>query len=229
MKALLIPVKESANAKQRLAPHFSAAARSELAIAFWQDFFDVIAQASGFDAVFVVSSHAAALQRAREFGWQTIVETEQHSESASVDFASARCDEIGFTSVLRIPVDLPLIRAADVESIFAEMSATRGAAIIPSADGDGTNALLRTPPTIFRSHFGPGSFRKHCAAANQVGCEILKLRNPRIEVDVDTIEDLRALDPAEVRGRRTRRWLERYSLHGSVKIGRAIAASSNPG
>lgn len=229
MKALLIPVKESANAKQRLAPHFSAAARAELASAFWQDFFDVIAQARGFDAVFVVSSHAAALQRAREFGWQTITETEQHSESASVDFASARCEEIGFTSVLRIPVDLPLIQAADVESIFAEISSTPGAAIIPSADGDGTNALLRTPPTIFRSHFGPDSFRKHCTAAREAGCELLKLRNPRIEVDVDTIEDLRALNPAEVRGRRTLRWLERYGLESRVNTGRAIAASSNPG
>ena len=229
MKALLIPVKESANAKQRLAPHFSAAARGELASAFWQDFFDVIAQVRGADAVFVVSSHAAALQRAREFGWQTIVEAEQLSESASVDFASARCEEIGFTSVLRIPVDLPLIRAADVESIFVEMPAIPGAAIIPSADGDGTNALLRTPPTIFRSHFGPDSFRKHCSAANEAGCGLMKLRNPRIEVDVDTIEDLRALNPAQVRGRRTLRWLEQYSLHGSVKNSRAIAASSHPG
>lgn len=229
MKALLIPVKESANAKQRLAPHFSAAARSELASAFWQDFFDVIAQARGFDTVFVVSSHAPALQRAREFGWQTIVESEQLSESASVDFASARCEEIGFTAVLRIPVDLPLIQAADVESIFAEMPATPGAAMIPSADGDGTNALLRTPPTLFRSHFGQDSFRKHCAAANDIGCKLVKLRNPRIEVDVDTIEDLRRLNPAQMRGRRTLRWLERYSLQSSVKAGRAIAASSNPG
>jgi len=229
MKALLIPVKESANAKQRLAPHFSAAARSELASAFWQDFFDVIAQARGFEAVFVVSSHAAALQRAREFGWQTIVETEQLSESASVDFASARCEEIGFRSVLRIPVDLPLIHAADVESIFAGMPATPGAAIIPSADGDGTNALLRTPPTIFRSHFGPDSFGKHCTAAHEASCEIVKLRNPRIEVDVDTIEDLRALNPAKVSGRRTLRWLERYSSHSSANVHRAVAASSNPG
>lgn len=229
MKALLIPVKESANAKQRLAPNFSAAARCELASAFWQDFFDVIVQVRGADAVFVVSSHAAALQRAQEFGWQTIVETEQHSESASVDFASARCEGIGFTSVLRIPVDLPLIRAADVESILAEMPTTPGAAIIPSADGDGTNALLRTPPTLFRSHFGPDSFRKHCTAASEAGCEIAKLRNPRIEVDADTMEDLRALNLAEVRGRLTLRWLERYSLHSSVNAGRAIAASSNPG
>lgn len=224
MRALLIPVKESANAKQRLAPYFSAAARAELAGAFWQDFFDVVMQSRAFDAVFVVSSHEPALQKAREFGWQTIPEGEQQSESASVDYASAICAGKGITALLRIPVDLPLAEPRDLEWIFAQMPPTPGALIIPSADGDGTNALLRTPPTLFRSHFGPGSFRKHIAAAEESGGKIAVLRNARIEVDVDTVEDLRSLDFKLVRGVRTRRWLQNYCSPEPSRFKHASAA-----
>lgn len=224
MKALLVPVKEPANAKQRLAPYLSTSARAELAGAFWQDFFDVVVQSRGFDAVFVVSSHEPALHRAREFGWQTIPESEQRSESASVDYASTVCAEKGITALLRMPVDLPLVEPRDIAALFAQVPVSPGALIVPSGDGDGTNALLRTPPSLFRSHFGPGSFRKHIAAAEESGGKLTVLRNPCIEVDVDTAEDLRALDFDLIRGVRTRQWLEKYRAPEIARIKRAFAA-----
>ena len=223
MKALLIPVKHSANAKQRLAAHFSATARADLATAFWKDFFDVVAQSRGFDAVFVVSSNASALERARYFGWQTIVECEQHFESESVDFASAECERKGITALLRMPIDLPVVAPHDIELVFAQTPAAPGALIVPSADGDGTNALLRTPPSLFRSHFGPSSFRKHLAASEVSGAKIITLRNPRIEVDVDTIDDVRRLNFENVRGVNTRRWVEKYLRAQSSNISRVVA------
>ena len=225
MKALLIPVKEPANAKQRLAPFVSASARAELAGGFWRDFFDVVARSRGFDAVFVVSSHAPALARAREFGWQTICEGRQQSESASVDYASAVCEWKGISALLRMPVDLPLVEPRDIEWIFTQVPQAPAALIVPSADGDGTNALLRTPPALFRSHFGPGSFRKHLAAAEQSGARVVALKNPRIEVDVDTIDELRAINFDAVRGARTRHWIEKYWRRDAVRVSGVAAGA----
>jgi 2-phospho-L-lactate guanylyltransferase len=68
-----------------------------------------------------------------------------------------------------------------------------GLAIVPSADGTGTNALVRTPPDIIQSRFGPDSFRAHVGQAEAKGIpvQILPLRG--LMFDIDTPEDVAEL------------------------------------
>jgi 2-phospho-L-lactate guanylyltransferase len=212
MNAILIPVKELAKAKQRLAAHFSPEHRIALADALWQDFFDVVAAVRGVDRVFVISMEPRVLQRARQFGWEVIPESQQSSETDSVDFASRVCAIFGVKALLRLPVDLPLAGPADIERIWQALPAAPATVIVPSRDGDGTNALLRTPPALFPSHFGPGSFAKHLGEAEQHGAHIKILRNEKLETDIDDWDDLRALRGALVAAPRTRAWLERYGF-----------------
>lgn len=214
MKALLIPVKELVSAKQRLAQQFAPEARTALADALWQDFFKVVTGTSDIDRVFVVSLEPRVLERARSLGWEPIPESRQISESDSVDFASRWCEERGVDSLLRLPVDLPLIEPRDIQSLFDAPRDPRSVVIVPSRDGKGTNALLRTPPTLFPSHFGPGSFAKHLAEAERAHARIIVLRNPRIGVDIDDAADLALLNSTElqsrIRGERTRAWLAQH-------------------
>ena len=70
-------------------------------------------------------------------------------------------------------------------------------------DGIGTNAILRTPPTLFPSHFGSGSFAKHCAEAAAARAQIHPRRNSRLEMDVDDESDLRALLQHDLTGTHT--------------------------
>ncbi|MGH9775591.1 MAG: 2-phospho-L-lactate guanylyltransferase [Candidatus Acidiferrales bacterium] len=210
MKALLIPVKEFARAKERLAQHLPAARRAGLARAFAEDFFRVVQAARGFERVFVVSNEPEILERARTLGWETIPESRQNSESDSVDSASRWCAEGGVTSLLRLPVDLPIVAPEDIEMLFAQQPAAPGMVIVPSRDGDGTNALLRTPPALFSSHFGPGSFRKHLDAAAGAGAGICVVRNPRLEFDVDDCDDLGLLSSTQSLGSATAAWLADY-------------------
>jgi 2-phospho-L-lactate/phosphoenolpyruvate guanylyltransferase len=209
MTAILIPVKKLQGAKQRLAAHFAAEARRALADALWQDFFEVIAEVRGAQRIVVVSAEPAVLQRARSLGWETIAESEQISESVSVDAASRQCVEMGLRSLLRLPADLPLLEPRDVEAILEHAQDCASAVIVPSRDGDGTNALLRTPPTLFPSRFGAGSFAKHLAEAQRAGVRATVLRNARIAMDIDELGDLEALNGQALRGQRTQAWLER--------------------
>jgi 2-phospho-L-lactate/phosphoenolpyruvate guanylyltransferase len=223
MRAVLIPVKEFARAKQRLTDNLSAEARVALADALWQDFFELISASACIDRVFVVTLEPRVLERARSLGWETIPETHQISESDSVDFASRWCEERGIAALLRLPVDLPLIEPRDIQIIFEHATAAPSAVIVPSRDGQGTNALLRTPPTIFPSRFGPGSFENHLAEAARVHSRITVMRNPRIEVDIDDAADIALLNGAEIRGARTRQWLAAHarpdkSRNGSANI-----------
>src|SRR6185437_1248485 len=118
MRAILIPVKEFRDAKKRLAPHFSSVERAALAEAMCEDFFEVVAAIRCVERVFVVSKEPGALTRARERGWDTIVETRQISESDSVDAASRHCAAQGVRALLRLPIDLPLAEPQDIEAVF---------------------------------------------------------------------------------------------------------------
>jgi len=207
MKAILIPVKEFREAKQRLAPHFTPADRADLAEAMCEDFFSVVAQTRCADRVFVISKEPGALARARKLGWETIVESHQISESSSVDAGSRYCAELGACALLRLPIDLPLVEPCDIESVFKQLDAAPSVVMVPSSDGTGTNALLRSPAVLFPSHFGPHSFRRHLAEAKGCGAHIRVFRNPHLELDIDELDDLRSVSHRLRPDSATARWL----------------------
>lgn len=216
MKAILIPVKEFREAKKRLAPHFSSAERAELAEAMCADFFEVVAATRCVERVFVVSKEPGALARARERGWETISEDRQISESDSVDAASRYCAAQGVQALLRLPIDLPLAEPQDVEAVFRKFDekfdGAPAAVLIPSKDGTGTNALLRMPPGLFPSRFGPNSFALHLAEAERCGARVCVLRNARLELDIDELEDLRGVHMHLRPGSATARWCNGHNI-----------------
>lgn len=191
MRAILIPVKEFQRSKERLAPHYSQDDRAALAAAMCEGFFRLVATVRGVDRIYVVSKEYKALTLARQLNWETIIESEQISESHSVDAASRYCEQRGVGGLLRLPIDIPLATAADIESILAELEEAPSAVIVPSRDGTGTNALLRSPPTLFSSHFGPNSFTLHLEEAERAGAKVKIVRNERLALDVDDAEDVR--------------------------------------
>lgn len=207
MKAILIPVKVFAASKTRLAAHFSQTARADLAAALCEDFFRMMRQVKGADRIFVVSREPQALDAARVHGWETIVEAEQLSESHSVDAASRVCESFGVRACLRLPMDLPLATAADMEMILAAVEAPPSTILVPSRDGSGTNALLRTPPCLFPSHFGPNSFRQHLEEAERCGARVKILRSANLGCDVDEWDDLQALKGRASPGSQFARWM----------------------
>jgi 2-phospho-L-lactate/phosphoenolpyruvate guanylyltransferase len=222
MKALLIPVKDLRNAKQRLAAELSQADRTALAEAMFDDFCASMAQIRCVDSVFVITNYEPAIDRADSLGWNVLRETTQESESASVDTASRICADRGVTELARVPIDLPLVNAKDIEQIFAAARPGPSAVIVPSRSGNGTNALLRTPPALFPSRFGPYSFSKHSREAELAGAQLIVLRNEHLELDVDDWDDLQVLSTRTDLPPATRNWMARAGLMPS-----ALAASAS--
>jgi 2-phospho-L-lactate guanylyltransferase len=227
MKALLIPVKDLTKAKQRLAPWLSQSDRTSLAEAMFEDFCAAVTNARAMDRIYLISNFEPAIQRAEHYGWEVLRETSQESESASVDAASRICSDRGVTSLARVPIDLPLVTAADIDSIFAHVRSAPSAVIVPSRSGTGTNTLLRTPPPLFRSHFGPNSFPKHLREAENLGAECVILRNERLELDVDDWDDLETLaaHPNAAQAVATKRWLDRARIGTSARPDAEAAAA----
>lgn len=215
MKAILIPVKEFRRSKERLAPSYSTDERAALALAFCEDTFRVVSQVRGVDRAYVVSGEDRALSLARQSNWRTISEREQISESSSVDAASRLCAAEGIQALLRLPIDIPLITPADIEALFTELQPAPSVVIVPSRDGTGTNALLRSPPDLFPSHFGPNSFALHLEEAERAGARVKIVRNDRIALDIDDENDLRAAAEGFLPTSATARLMQRLQLRAA--------------
>jgi 2-phospho-L-lactate/phosphoenolpyruvate guanylyltransferase len=207
MRALLLPVKDLNNAKKRLIGVLLPEERFALAEVMLADTVRAVQGVRQAEKVFVVTNYPPAMQLAEENRWEILREEEQISESHSVDAASKICEQNGVTALLRVPLDLPLIQSSDIDDLLATDCQTPGLLIVPSRDGTGTNAVLRTPPTLFPSHFGPGSFAKHLAEAEGARAHVIICRNPRLEMDVDDESDLRALLEHDLSGTETGHWL----------------------
>lgn len=225
MPAILIPVKDLSRAKQRLAGLLGEAERTALARAMLEDVFGAVAAARGVDAVFVISSDAPALARARALGWEVFPEHRQLSESHSVDEASRMCQARGVDTLLRLPIDIPLVETRDIEALLHLAAENPSAVLVPSRDGSGTNALLRTPPTLFPSHFGPGSLARHLDEAARAGVAARVVRNPRIALDIDDEADLVQFLAVEGRESATSACLRRLGVDLKVDSRAALQTS----
>ena len=184
----LLPVKSPHNAKKRLTGFLSAEQREKLARILYKQTLGALCQADGIDRVVVVTNDSGVAEHARSSGALVFEENEQVSHSVSADAACLRAIELGATTVLLVPIDVPLVTPADFSRLAA--AARPGLIVVPSADGTGTNAMVRTPPDVIESRFGPGSCRAHLdqARLKNVPADILRL--PGLMFDVDTPEDV---------------------------------------
>ena len=187
----LLPVKSPRHAKQRLNGFLPAGHREILARLMYEHTIHALCQAAGIDRVVVVTSDLEIAERARRLGALVFEETEQSSHSASADAACLRAMELGAATVLLVPIDVPTVTPEDFSRLAA--SARPGVIVVPSADGTGTNALVRTPPDVIESRFGPGSFRAHLEQARSKGVPADVLRLPALMFDIDTPEDVAEL------------------------------------
>jgi 2-phospho-L-lactate/phosphoenolpyruvate guanylyltransferase len=193
----VLPVKSPQNAKQRLSGFLSARQRESLARILYKQTLAALCRAEGIDRVAVITSDAEAAEHARRCGALVFDESRQVSHSVSADAACLRAIESGATTVLLVPIDVPLVTPADFSRLAAAAARPAppagpraGLIVVPSADGTGTNALARTPPDVIESRFGPGSCRAHLdqARSKNVPAEVLKLRG--LMFDIDTPEDV---------------------------------------
>lgn len=191
---ILLPVKNLAKAKQRLASVLDQAARTELAQAMLTDVVAAIASFAG-DEVVLVTSDPFAVELAGRYRFEVIRDEANVSETDAVEIATRVCEARGSTSTLVIPGDIPLIDASDIRAIY-EASPKTGSVLVPSTDKRGTNAVLRRPASLFALRFGNDSFMPHLAAAIATNKSCVVLSLPRIGLDIDTPEDLYQLAQA---------------------------------
>ncbi|HYM13746.1 MAG TPA: 2-phospho-L-lactate guanylyltransferase [Bryobacterales bacterium] len=188
----VLPVKAPHQAKQRLGAVLDPREREALARLLYETVLRALCAASGLDRIAVATSDAATAENARRSGALVFEEQLQRSHSASAAWAVRRATALGATTILLIPIDVPLVTPAEIEDLAAA-SARADVCIVPSSDGAGTNALALRPPRVIEPRFGEQSFRLHHEQAQACGAAVLVLRPPGLVFDLDTPADAAAL------------------------------------
>jgi 2-phospho-L-lactate guanylyltransferase len=203
---ILVPIKNTASAKQRLASILDQPARTQLARAMLTDVLTTLHEWKNRPKVGIVTSDPHAMKLAAEYRFEVIPDPDNPGETGAIEMATRVCVERGEESTLVIPADIPLIEGWELDEIYKHAPA-EGSLLVPAGDGRGTNAALRRPANLFPLRFGNDSFKPHHAAAQATGQPCVVLNLPGIAVDVDNPPDLRQLLslPGETRAQRLAR------------------------
>jgi len=216
----VLPVKRFGAAKQRLNDDLSEGTRRALAEAMVTDVLIALRRAKRVDEVLVVSGETAAVALAAGYDAAAVVDDPDdagHSAAArrGVDTALDR----GATRVVLVPGDCPALDPAELDRLLAE--ADTDVVVVPDRHGDGTNALVLSPPDVIDPAFGPGSRERHERLAAEAGASCTAVPVPTLGLDVDTGDDLAALRVAlqDVRGgaSHTRGLLARFGRVGGSR------------
>lgn len=214
---ILVPVKNTSTAKQRLAAVLDQPSRTELAQAMLHDVLNTLHTWANRPPVAVVTSDPFAIKLATEYRFEVIPDPDNPGETGAIEMATRLCVERGADSTLVIPADIPLIQSWELDEILKH-APTEGSVLVPAADGRGTNAAFRRPANLFPLRFGNDSFKPHHAAAQATGKPCIVLNLPGIAVDVDNPSDLQQLlaSPGETRAQRL---VRKYARAGTTGVG----------
>jgi 2-phospho-L-lactate guanylyltransferase len=191
---ILVPVKNLADAKQRLSSILSPEERFALAQAMCEDVLQALACWQNRPPVAVVTSDSFARDLAVRFSFEVVVD-DNYGETSAIEMATEVCRERGAKSTLVLPADIPLVDRSELRTIV-DSAPAGGAVLVPDAAGRGTNAAWRAPGDLFPLRFGNDSFLPHLAAAKATGLPCVVLQLPGIARDVDRPEDLLELAAA---------------------------------
>lgn len=188
MDCILIPVKRLDRAKLRLSRRLTPDDRRRLGLAMLAD---VLRAAEKWSHRLLVTEDPDAEAVGIASGCD-LVRDPRLGLNAAIAAGTHRAVELGATSLLILPSDVPLVSADDIAELFGRPEQV---VVVSSADG-GTNALLRRPPHAIAPSFGPASARRHVDTAARAGLETAEIQLESLQLDVDRCADLDALSKA---------------------------------
>jgi 2-phospho-L-lactate guanylyltransferase len=189
MQVLAVPVKPLDRAKRRLSPVLSADERARLTLAMLRDVLDAATAMPGWE-VWVVSARGSVLALAAGSGARPVEDQAGSLRGALRDVERAVAGMAPDPVLAVVLADLPRITAPALAAAL-----DRGGPVVaaPAGSDEGTNVLVRRPPSVIPNRFGPSSFHRHRDEAYRAGVTFRQVDVPELAFDLDTPADLARL------------------------------------
>jgi 2-phospho-L-lactate guanylyltransferase len=209
----IVPVKPFDEGKSRLAGLLSPDERRALNRSFLQRTLDLAAEFPGVASTFVVSRSEEVLAAAGRCGMTALREAAGGDLNAALAQATRHARQQGASGVLILPTDIPLVDAAVIRGIVADVKPPT-VIVVPDRSGQGTNLLFQTPLLLEHYCFGPESLQAHRDAAARLGIPIAVRNHPAVALDIDTPDDFRQWQQAMAEAKPME--------HDSIKLNRIM-------
>ncbi len=200
---VVLPVKDLANAKQRLAGVLDAAERQALFRAMLEDVLSALAATAGLAGILMVTRDPEAQALAARYGARVLMEETNRGHTAASSFGARTLAREGAVGMLQLPADIPRVTPADIDAVLRVHGPAPAVTLAPSRDERGSNAVACSPPDLLPLRFGDDSFFPHLRRARELGIEPRIVQRPGLALDIDTRDDLTAFlaEPSPTRAR----------------------------
>jgi 2-phospho-L-lactate guanylyltransferase len=203
----VVPVKELAEAKQRLIPALAPPQRLELAQLMLTEVLEALSATRGLAGVLLVTLDPFATTFAARHGFRVATQGAREGHTGAVN--AGRALLAAEAGILTMPGDIPAVTPAEIEALLTAHQPAPSFTIAPAHDEQGSNAVLLSPPDAVPLRFGENSYFPHLEAARAAGIEPRILRLPGIAMDIDNPDDLGLFMACpEARRTRTYAWLQ---------------------
>jgi 2-phospho-L-lactate guanylyltransferase len=187
----IVPVKRFENAKTRLSSMLDTEDRIRLSSLMLEDTLQILSVAPPLTQVIIVSADKRADEIATKHGAKFLPEEKENGVNSAVALADGYCiEKEAADATIVIPHDLPLLDSI-VISKACELAEKESTCIVicPSVRYDGTNMLLRKPPSVIGTFYETDSYNMHVRAAIKLGIPIKPLLSKSLMYDIDTPDD----------------------------------------
>ena len=187
----IVPVKRFENAKTRLSSMLDTEDRIRLSSLMLEDTLQILSVAPALMQVIIVSADKRADEIATKHGAKFLPEEKEKGVNSAVALADGYCiEKEAADATIVIPHDLPLLDTI-VISKACELAEKESTCIVicPSVRYDGTNMLLRKPPSVIGTFYETDSYNMHVRTAIKLGIPVKPLLSKSLMYDIDTPED----------------------------------------
>ena len=189
--AVIIPVKTFSNAKTRL--DLSTQKIESLCKIMLEEILQITSISPRIEKTIVVTKEKQAIEIAEKFNATVIKDEEEESVNSAVALADKYLLENNFDASIVLPQDIPYIKTQDIDFMLNYIAPPNFAIIVPSRRFDGTNALVRMPIDLMKTHYDEDSYKIHMNTAKNHTLNVAMVFVKRIMWDVDNKEDLEFL------------------------------------
>lgn len=186
----IVPIKKLEKAKTRLSSLLDADDRIHLSLLMLQDTLQTLSVVQSLTQIITVSADKRIEEIALKYGATFLLEEKERGVNSAIALADNYCIKEAADATMVVPHDLPLLDSIDISKAckLAE-NESRCIVICPSFRYDGTNILLRKPPSIIATFYDADSYNTHLKAATRLGIPVKRLFSKGLMHDIDTPED----------------------------------------